>query len=164
MRDFVGDDCEINFDECASNPCGHGICIDDVNSYTCACKGAYSGVNCEVELNPCLPNRCLNEARCVPKNNYNNFTCVCKSGFTGEWSDHRFGFESTMSHNFYKSSVTSGTKSSYVAFTQASRLPKCFSLLCKTTKSALPVSWVTKNYFDVGSCLSMSLFVIDLAK
>jgi hypothetical protein len=48
---FAGDRCEINYDECLSNPCVNGgICIDDVNSFTCRCLLGYSGPLCEVKV------------------------------------------------------------------------------------------------------------------
>jgi hypothetical protein len=45
---YTGDDCEIDIDECASNPCQNGgTCVDGVNSYTCQCQPGYEGTNCE---------------------------------------------------------------------------------------------------------------------
>jgi len=35
--------CENNFDDCASNPCIHGDCIDGINRYNCACKPGFTG-------------------------------------------------------------------------------------------------------------------------
>ncbi|XP_078658425.1 ficolin-2-like [Branchiostoma floridae x Branchiostoma belcheri] len=36
---------DIN-NECASSPCTHGTCVDDVNSYTCTCETGWAGDNC----------------------------------------------------------------------------------------------------------------------
>ena len=37
-----------DIDECASTPCQNGgSCTDGVNSYTCACKPGFSGLQCE---------------------------------------------------------------------------------------------------------------------
>lgn len=38
-----GPNCEINLDDCASNPCDYGKCIDKINSYECTCKPGYTG-------------------------------------------------------------------------------------------------------------------------
>lgn len=39
----AGTNCEINFDDCASNPCDYGICKDGINRYDCVCKPGFTG-------------------------------------------------------------------------------------------------------------------------
>lgn len=41
---YVGDFCQVNFDECASDPCQNGAtCIDHVDYYTCDCASGWEG-------------------------------------------------------------------------------------------------------------------------
>ena len=43
---FVGTDCEVNVNECASTPCRFGAtCNDAENGYTCTCVAGYVGPN-----------------------------------------------------------------------------------------------------------------------
>lgn len=43
---FSGTHCEINEDDCASNPCGNGECLDGINEYKCVCAPGYTGTFC----------------------------------------------------------------------------------------------------------------------
>lgn len=42
---FEGTHCETNHDDCASNACGTGRCIDQVNGYICLCLDADAGAD-----------------------------------------------------------------------------------------------------------------------
>ena len=35
---YTGVHCEVNINECQSNPCQHGVCKDSINGYQCYCK------------------------------------------------------------------------------------------------------------------------------
>lgn len=39
----AGTNCEINLDDCSSNPCDYGICKDGINRYDCVCKPGFTG-------------------------------------------------------------------------------------------------------------------------
>ncbi len=47
---FTGPHCDINIDDCRSNPCNNGKCVDDVNRYDCVCEKGYWGTNCEKKI------------------------------------------------------------------------------------------------------------------
>lgn len=44
---FVGRNCDENVNECESNPCFNGECLDLVDSYKCLCPPTYLGDHCE---------------------------------------------------------------------------------------------------------------------
>ena len=45
------------------------------------CPPGYTGGNCSIIVNNCLPQKCQNGGTCV--NAINNYTCTCAPGFTG---------------------------------------------------------------------------------
>lgn len=49
----LGPNCEINLDDCASNPCDSGTCLDKIDGYECACEPGYTGewLKSEVKVN-----------------------------------------------------------------------------------------------------------------
>lgn len=36
-----------DIDECLSNPCVHGDCLDEINGYTCLCYPGFQGTLCD---------------------------------------------------------------------------------------------------------------------
>ena len=51
---FRGMFCEIEVNECMSNPCLNGAtCIDELNNFSCLCLPGYSGSNCQIETAEC---------------------------------------------------------------------------------------------------------------
>ncbi|XP_030844921.1 fibropellin-1-like [Strongylocentrotus purpuratus] len=74
--------CETNIDDCSTNPCmNSGVCVDEVNSFTCNCAAGYTGDTCLTDIDDCTPNLCMNGGACT--DGVNSYTCACLLGFTG---------------------------------------------------------------------------------
>lgn len=71
---------------CDSNPClNEGYCSPNGKSaYKCACRQAFSGLNCESSVVVCDPNPCFNDGYCEASEADGQFTCKCRMGFSGE--------------------------------------------------------------------------------
>jgi len=42
---FSGDNCDVDFDECLSQPCYHGAtCENKINGFNCICPPGYTGM------------------------------------------------------------------------------------------------------------------------
>ncbi|KAL9980408.1 hypothetical protein ACROYT_G008996 [Oculina patagonica] len=69
-------------DECASSPClNGGICfLNEVNQFSCNCIPGFTGVQCETNIDECASNPCVH-GDCV--DGLNQFTCNCHPGYTG---------------------------------------------------------------------------------
>ncbi|XP_069744762.1 protein crumbs homolog 1-like isoform X2 [Narcine bancroftii] len=80
---FTGLNCEVEINECESNPCQNGAeCKDYVASYGCTCAAGYEGVNCEIDIDECTSNPCINGGIC--NDLINSYTCNCNgTGFQG---------------------------------------------------------------------------------
>lgn len=51
---FIGKICNIDVNECDSNPClNSATCIDNVASFTCVCPIGLTGKLCETNINDC---------------------------------------------------------------------------------------------------------------
>ncbi|KAL4673880.1 hypothetical protein H8959_017814, partial [Pygathrix nigripes] len=80
---WSGKHCELNIDECFSNPCIHGNCSDRLAAYHCTCEPGYTGVNCEVDIDNCQNHQCANGATCI--SDTNGYSCLCFGNFTGKF-------------------------------------------------------------------------------
>lgn len=87
-----GDLCEVNVDECESQPCQNGgHCEDATNSYTCRCTEPehgdlpWGGRHCQIQLSGCVDHQCQNGATCLPwlreEEEEHGYSCSCPPGF-----------------------------------------------------------------------------------
>lgn len=85
----MGVRCEIDVNECASNPCNNAdsVCSTPaVGMYQCSCKNGLSGPNCDQKSDACVSRPCKNGGLCIPQLG-NSFSCVCMEGFTGAFCE-----------------------------------------------------------------------------
>lgn len=79
---YTGQHCEIDINECYSNPCHYGTCRDGLASFTCQCRPGYTGRLCETNINECLSQPCKNGGICQDREN--TYICSCPQGTAGE--------------------------------------------------------------------------------
>lgn len=105
MSPITGIHCEVDINECDSNPCQNGAtCKDAANSYRCHCpvpepgQEPWGGRDCEVRLVGCQQHQCQHEAGCVPMltdDGKHSYACKCLAG----WSGDRCNTSTTFSFN-----------------------------------------------------------------
>lgn len=79
---FKGPHCEINVDDCASNPCRNaGTCVDSINDYTCRCTLGFTGKDCGARSDACSLVPCKNGGTCYT--HFSGPVCQCRPGFMG---------------------------------------------------------------------------------
>lgn len=62
---LTGVNCEIEINECESNPCWNGAtCHDLVGMYACDCVPGFDGPTCSLDVDECASEPCQNGAVC----------------------------------------------------------------------------------------------------
>uniref|UniRef100_A0A673XJ61 Delta-like 4 (Drosophila) n=1 Tax=Salmo trutta TaxID=8032 RepID=A0A673XJ61_SALTR len=81
---FTGLNCELELQECDSNPCRYGgLCTNLDVGYRCSCPQGFEGSNCEHSLLTCADSPCFHSGQCHQKDNGRSYTCECPPGYTG---------------------------------------------------------------------------------
>ncbi|CAB4012910.1 neurogenic locus notch homolog 1-like isoform X3, partial [Paramuricea clavata] len=80
-RGWRGSRCEIDINECDSQPCVHGECRNTRGSYECICEDDYNDTNCDQKIDDCEGVFCENDGQCV--DGVHNYTCECAQGLMG---------------------------------------------------------------------------------
>lgn len=83
----MGLNCEIDIDECASNPCFKGsTCIDLINNFTCSCIPGMTGRFCDIDIDDCISGPCQHNGQCIDE--LGGFHCNCSStGYEGRYCE-----------------------------------------------------------------------------
>lgn len=79
----------VDFNNCLSSPCVNGICNDALGSYTCSCQNGFTGHDCDINIDDCIVNVCLNFATCVDE--IAGYRCTCSPLFTGKYCEVNIG-------------------------------------------------------------------------
>jgi hypothetical protein len=69
-------------DHCADAPCQNdGVCVNEGDGHACECAPGFTGIDCELEIDECAANPCVNGG-CTDE--VNGYACECWPGFTGD--------------------------------------------------------------------------------
>ncbi len=58
---YTGANCDVDINECASQPCLNGDCVDLVNNYKCVgcAELGFTGAQCNVPIDYCATQPCV---------------------------------------------------------------------------------------------------------
>ena len=80
---YSGTTCDVNIDECQSQPCQNGgQCQDLIAQYSCQCASGFTGSTCQTNIDECASSPCLNQGKCTDL--VDGYSCNCSgTGFNG---------------------------------------------------------------------------------
>ena len=86
----TGGRCNIDVNECSSNPCMHTAdCYESMSDgsvgpgyFSCSCKPGYNGIQCENNINECNSSPCVNNGTCIDL--LQTYSCKCLRGWDGD--------------------------------------------------------------------------------
>lgn len=82
MQGVTGKNCEVNINECDSNPCGPGTCMDRIGGYTCECDEGYEGDHCQHEIDECKRYNPCEHGVCI--DGKADYFCTCEPEYGGK--------------------------------------------------------------------------------
>ncbi|KAJ8390366.1 hypothetical protein AAFF_G00107600 [Aldrovandia affinis] len=78
---YTGERCNVEIDECSSNPClMGGVCEDRLNGFHCVCPAGTHGPLCHLGADLCAPRPCTH-GDCVELQD--GYRCDCEPGWAG---------------------------------------------------------------------------------
>ncbi|KAL1237846.1 Neurogenic locus Notch protein [Trichinella pseudospiralis] len=87
INGYTGKYCNWDINECTyqEKPCkNNGTCVNTFGSYKCECPKNFEGTHCEIKIDPCGSNPCLNQATCITlSDDPKEYECQCQIGFEG---------------------------------------------------------------------------------
>jgi len=139
---------ELN--DCITNNCQYGSCLDGIMSYTCNCTAGYSGTYCGNVIDNCGNSPCSNGGTCT--NKINAYNCSCAAGWSGTTCTQ-------LIDNCANSPCSNGaTCNNYVNTYNCSCASGWKGTSCQTKSSA---STITVSYVLVFACALLSSFWIQ---
>ncbi|XP_050423737.1 protein crumbs isoform X2 [Adelges cooleyi] len=82
MPGTTGVKCEIDINECDSNPCRWGSCDNRIGGYACLCDDGFEGVYCEIEIDECERFKPCEHGTCIDRRA--GYYCDCAPKYGGK--------------------------------------------------------------------------------
>ncbi|XP_015599265.1 protein crumbs isoform X2 [Cephus cinctus] len=82
VQGVTGKNCEFNINECESNPCLAGTCMDRIGGYTCECDEGYEGDHCQHDIDECKRYTPCEHGDCI--DGRADYFCTCDPEYGGK--------------------------------------------------------------------------------